>query len=94
MLSPEKSVRGQATEVLHLLVDGSQQLLEDSFQFVFGSVDNLVAKISDSIIEAARRHWQVSVRDELARQNYGPNPGFVRYRTYCRSYKKLESKLR
>jgi hypothetical protein len=67
MLSPEKSVRGQATEVLHLLVDGSQQLLEDSFQFVLGSVDNLVAKISDSIIEAARRHWEVSARDELAR---------------------------
>jgi hypothetical protein len=94
MLSPEKSVRRQATEVLHLLVDGSQQLLEDSFQFVFGCVDDLLAKISDSIIEAARRHWELSAREEVAQWDYGANSGFVRYRTYCRSHKKLESKMR
>jgi hypothetical protein len=62
MLASEKSVRRQATEVLHFLVDGSQQCLEDSFQFVFGCVDNLIAKISDSIIQTARKHWEVSWR--------------------------------
>jgi hypothetical protein len=58
MLASEKSVRGQASELLHFLVDGSQQLLEDAFQFVFGCVDNLDAETSDSIVKAARRHLE------------------------------------
>src|SRR5258706_2497095 len=62
MLSLEKSVHCQASEVLHFLVDGSQQLLEDSFEFVFGCIDHLDAEIADSIIDAARRHLKVSTR--------------------------------
>ncbi len=58
MLAAEKPVRRQASEALHFLVDGRQQLLEDSFKLVFGCTDHLNAETSDSIIETALKHTE------------------------------------
>jgi hypothetical protein len=51
-----ESVCRKASETFHLLVDGGQQLRQDHIQFVAGGLAHLIAKTSDSVIEAAQRH--------------------------------------
>jgi hypothetical protein len=56
MNASEEPVEGKASETFHLLVDRLQQFREDHIQFVGRGADDLIAELSDSIIEATQSH--------------------------------------